>query len=319
MQKDLSTTRREFIKSIGVIGGAVALSGLGTGVWAAPESTEAKVSGAYGDACMDRSLLDTKFDGMLVNLDKWFANHSPAPGTLVRSDVMFESPRCQIAAVSNKGQNRELYYCSDSDEVVYVFRGEAEQYVNGEWKNVQAGHMCVIPRGVVQGTRIPNGKEFLVLSFRAARPAGKSDKVALKDVAPGTVVGDKGLIDTTCDGSMLINLASFFDTHPLEPGKQLRLDPVCQSPRSLVLLITNPILPPHYHTSAEEVVIAHKGSGTMYINGKWTEVKEGDVHINPRGMIHGTKALGPEGMQVATLFAPPPVNGNDRVYVEFAK
>ncbi len=319
MQGDKRTTRRDFIKSIGVIGGAAALGGLSTRAWAASDSKEAKVSGAYGDACADRSLLDTKLDGMVVNLDKWFADHSPSPGTLVRSDVLFESPRCQISAVGNIGQNTDMYYYSAADEVAYVFRGKAEQYINGEWKNVQAGDVYVVPRGVVQGTRVPSGKEFLMLSFRAAPQPAKSDKVALKDVAPGTVVGDKGLIDTKYDSSMLINLASFFDTHPLEPDKKLRVDMVCQSPRSLVALITNPILPPHYHTSAEEIVIAHKGSGTMYINRKWTEVKEGDVHINPRGMIHGTKALGPQGMQVATLFAPPPANGNDRVYVEFAK
>ncbi len=319
MHSDNVTTRRDFIKSMGVIGGALAFGGLSNGAWAALDSKEARVPGAYGDAWIDRSLLDTKFNGMVVNLDAWFMDHPTAPGALVRSDVLFRSPRCQIAAVNKKGQNTELHYGSAVDEVVYVFRGEAEQYINGEWKIVQAGDMYIVPRGMVQGTRVPSGKEFLVLSFRAAREAGKDDKVALKDVGPGTVVGDKGLIDTKYDSSMLIKLASFFDTHPLEPGKQLRIDTVCQSPRSLVLLITSPLLPPHYHTSAEEVVIAHKGSGTMYINGKWREVKEGDVHINPRGMIHGTKSLGPEGMQVATLFAPPPANGNDRVYVEFVK
>lgn len=317
MKINKGTTRRDFIKSMGVIGGAAALGRLSTVAWAA-ETKEAKVAGKYGDACMDRALLDTKFDGMVVNLDKWFADHPPTQGTLVRSDMVFESPRCQIAAVSNKGQNVDLHYCSNADEAVYVFKGKAEQYVNGQWKNVQAGDVYVVPRGAVQGTRVPTGNEFLVLSFRAAPPAGRTDKVALKDAAPGAAVGDKSLIDTKYD-SMLINLSSFFEAHPLEPDKKLRVDMTYQSPRSLVALITNPLLPPHFHTSAEEIVIAHKGSGTMYINGKWTEVKQGDVHINPRGMIHGTKALGPEGMQVATFFAPPPAGGNDRVYVEFPK
>jgi quercetin dioxygenase-like cupin family protein len=319
MQEDKEPTRRDFIKSVGVIGGAAALGALSTKAFAAPESKETKVSAKYGDACVDRSLLDTKFDGMVINLDKWFAEHSPAAGTLVRSDMAFESPRCRITAVSNKGQDTGLYYFSATDEGVYVFKGKAEQYINGEWKKVQAGDIYVVPRGVVQGTRVAKGEEFLVLSFTTSPQAGKSDKVALKDVAPGTVVGDKALIDTKHDAGMLINLASFFDAHPLEPGKQLRVDAVYQSPRSLAALITNPILPPHYHTSAEEIVIAHKGSGTMYINGKWTDVKQGDVHINPRGVIHGTKVLGPEGMQVATFFAPAPPSGGDRLFVEFAK
>jgi quercetin dioxygenase-like cupin family protein len=277
------------------------------------------VSKVFGEAAGDRSLLDTKFEGMVVNLGKWFADHAPASGTLVRSDLVFESPRCQITAVSNKGQDTGLYYRSATDEGVYVFRGKAEQYINGEWKKIQAGDIYVVPRGVVQGTRVAKGEECLAVSFTAPPQAGKDDKVTLKDVAPGTKIGDKALIDTTYDTSALINCDAFFGAHPLEPGKKLRVDKVYESPRSLVALITNPLLPPHFHTLTEEVVVAHKGSATMYINGKWTEVKQGDVHINPRGVIHGTKELGPEGMQVATFFALQPPKDGDRLFVEFAK
>jgi quercetin dioxygenase-like cupin family protein len=318
MQDDKRRTRRDFIKSVGVIGGAAALGALSTKAFADTAGKETKALAKYGDACVDRSLLDTKFDGMVVSLDKWFADHPVAAGTLVRSDLIFESPRCRITGISNKGQDTGLYYRSATDEAVYVFRGKAEQYVNGEWKKIQAGDIYVVPRGVVQATKVAKGDELLALSFTAPPKNCESDQMSLKDVAPGTAIGDKSLIDTKYDKTLLFSLTSFFDTHPVEAGKQLRVDAVYQSPRSLAALITNPTLPPHYHTLAEEIVIAHKGSATMYINGKWTEVKQGEVHINPRGVIHGTKVLGPEGMQVATLFAPAPPSEGDRVFVELA-
>jgi quercetin dioxygenase-like cupin family protein len=314
MQGDKGRTRRDFIKSVGVIGGAAALGALSTRAFAAA-GQETKPLVKYGDAYVDRSLLDTKYNGMAVNLDQWFADHS-VQGTLLRSDLVFESPRCQIIAVTNKGQDTGLYYRSATDEAVYVFRGKAEQYINGAWKKIQAGDIYIAPRGVIQGVKVARGDELLALSFTAPPKAGENDKVALKDVAPGAVVGDYALIDTKHDASMLISLASFFEAHPVEQGKKLRVDGVYQSPRSLAALITNPSLPPHYHTLTEEIVIAHKGSATMYINGKWTEVKQGDVHINPRGVIHGTKILGPGGMQVATLFAPGPPKEGDRVFVQ---
>ena len=239
MLEDKGRTRRDFIKSVGVIGGAAALGVIGARAFAADAGKETKAQAKYGDACVDRSLLDTKYNGMAVNLDKWFADH-PVQGTLVRSDLVFESPRCQITAMSNKGQDTGLYYRSATDEAVYVFKGKAEQYINGEWKKIQAGDIYVVPRGVLQGAKVAKGDELLTLCFTAPPKAGESDKVSLKDVAPGAIVGDKALIDTKHDTSALISLATFFEAHPVEPGKKLRVDAVYQSPRSLAALITNP-------------------------------------------------------------------------------
>lgn len=46
---------------------------------------------------------------------------------------------------------------------------------------------------------------------------------------------------------------------------------------------------PHAHPLSEEVLIAFKGKGEMYLKDKWIEVNEGDVVYAPPGIKHGTR------------------------------
>jgi quercetin dioxygenase-like cupin family protein len=72
----------------------------------------------------------------------------------------------------------------------------------------------------------------------------------------------------------------------------------------------------HIHTSAEEIVFVYKGTGEMYINGKWIPVKAGDLHVCPRGMAHATRVVGDGQMEVISIFAPPQAGGNDRIMLD---
>ena len=47
----------------------------------------------------------------------------------------------------------------------------------------------------------------------------------------------------------------------------------------------------HFHTVSDEVVIVVGGRGELPINGEWKPVKQGDVHVCPRGIVHDTRAL----------------------------
>ncbi len=135
--------------------------------------------------------------------------------------------------------------------------------------------------------------------------------------ADGQVVGDKTLVDTAYDKGLLINLNDWFNTHQLAAGAAARGDKVFDSPRSQVLLLTSkgPI-PMHYHQSADEIVYIVSGNGEMFIDGKWIPVKKGDLHVNPRGIIHATRIVGDEELRVLSIFTPPQANGNDRVMVK---
>ena len=128
----------------------------------------------------------------------------------------------------------------------------------------------------------------------------------------------KNLIDSTPAESIVVNLDDFFASHALKAGEPTRGDKIFESPRCVVTLVTNkgPLIGRHIHTSAEEIVFVYKGTGEMYINGKWIPVKAGDLHVCPRGMAHATRVVGDGQMEVISIFAPPQTGGNDRIMLD---
>jgi quercetin dioxygenase-like cupin family protein len=66
----------------------------------------------------------------------------------------------------------------------------------------------------------------------------------------------------------------------------------------------------HYHSTADEIVYIVGGSGELLINGKWLAVKAGDLHVNPRGNVHDTRALA-EDLRFISIFTPQLPAGGD--------
>ncbi len=97
----------------------------------------------------------------------------------------------------------------------------------------------------------------------------------------------------------------------------IRMDPVFQTPRVIVLAATNKggLIDLHYHRAADEIVVAVKGQCEQYIDGKWVVMKAGDIHYNPKGVIHGTRLVGNEPFYALSIFTAPPPGGNDRVFL----
>jgi quercetin dioxygenase-like cupin family protein len=128
----------------------------------------------------------------------------------------------------------------------------------------------------------------------------------------------KNLIDSTPAESIVVNLDDFYASHALKAGEPTRGDKIFESPRCVVTLVTNkgPLIGRHIHTSTDEIVLVYKGTGEMYINGKWIPVKAGDIHVCPRGMAHATRVTGTDEMKVISIFAPPQAGGNDRIMLD---
>ena len=114
-----------------------------------------------------------------------------------------------------------------------------------------------------------------------------------------------------------MNLEKWFAEHQVESGKMIRMDPVFQTPRCIVLAATNKggLIDLHYHTAADEIVVAVKGQCEQYIDGKWVLMKPGDIHYNPKGVIHATRLAGSDPFYALSIFTPPPPGGNDRVFL----
>jgi len=135
--------------------------------------------------------------------------------------------------------------------------------------------------------------------------------------APGPVAGDAKLLDTPFDKGIVINLDTYFAEHPLKAGDATRGDTVFKSPRVEIALVTNrgPLIDLHYHATCEETVFVYKGQGEMFIDGRWIPVKAGDLHVNPRGVIHATRVTGDEDMNVVCFFTAPQASGNDKAFI----
>jgi quercetin dioxygenase-like cupin family protein len=61
---------------------------------------------------------------------------------------------------------------------------------------------------------------------------------------------------------------------------------------------------PHFHKIHNEMVHVLKGSGQMFINGEWIDVKPGTFHFNPMNKVHATKNTGKEHLVIFSIFTP---------------
>ncbi|NLY76177.1 MAG: cupin domain-containing protein [Firmicutes bacterium] len=137
----------------------------------------------------------------------------------------------------------------------------------------------------------------------------------------GTAVGltapiAEHLIDSTPKEGVLINIDQFFKENPAKSPVQFNT--VFSSPRCVVNLarISGPFIDRHIHTDVDEIVYVIKGKGEVYLNGKWVEMKAGDLHVCPRGVAHTTRAIDKAGFEAISIFAPPAPAAGDKVMID---
>lgn len=71
----------------------------------------------------------------------------------------------------------------------------------------------------------------------------------------------------------------------------------------------------HVHKTHDEMVYIIKGSGQMFINGKWIDVKPGTFHFNPMNKVHATRNTGKEDLVLLSIFTPS-MKEPDRYFVD---
>ena len=110
------------------------------------------------------------------------------------------------------------------------------------------------------------------------------------------------------------NIHNFLQRVKLQPGA-VPVRTFVQGEKLTVNVVdpTSPI-PAHYHARHEEVVYVVKGSGTMRLGEKRSELREGDIVYIPRKTVHSFEPKG-KGGQVLSIFAPA-FDGQDRVFIE---
>lgn len=112
-----------------------------------------------------KHLLDAKPpEALLFDVEKWFQDHPIEKGN-VRMETVFLSPRAQVAFIRGKGTVLGRHIHSQLDELVYIYKGRGEYYINGKWVPAKAGQFHTCPRGVAHGSRAADGEEFWLICF----------------------------------------------------------------------------------------------------------------------------------------------------------
>jgi quercetin dioxygenase-like cupin family protein len=84
------------------------------------------------------------------------------------------------------GRGHERHTHPESDEVLYVIRGEGEQEIDGETRPIAAGDVVFVPEGTPHGTVNTGWEELLLLAVYA--PPGP--EAELRDLPGCEVVPD---------------------------------------------------------------------------------------------------------------------------------
>ncbi len=157
-----------------------AKAGRRTFVWLACASALAAAT-AFAFPVAKQLIDSTPAESMVVNLDRFFADHPLKPGEPTRGDKIFESPRCLVTLVTNQGPLIGRHIHTSADEIVMVYQGAGEMYINGRWIPVTAGDVHVCPRGMSHATRVTGDKPMRVISIFTPPQAGGNDRVMIDD------------------------------------------------------------------------------------------------------------------------------------------
>jgi mannose-6-phosphate isomerase-like protein (cupin superfamily) len=130
-------------------------------------------------AAEKKTIDSTPPESIVVNLDEFYAQHALKPGEATRADKVFSSPRCVVSLVSNKGPLIGRHIHASCDEIVFVYKGSGEIYINDKWIPVKAGDLHVCPSGIAHATRVVGAGTMEVISIFAPPQAGGNDRIML--------------------------------------------------------------------------------------------------------------------------------------------
>lgn len=89
------------------------------------------------------------------------------------------------------GKGHERHTHPESDEILYVIRGEGEQEIADETRHISTGEMVFVPEGVEHGTKNTGWEPLLLLAVYA--PPGPEE--VLRDL-PGCEIVPPGKLPT---------------------------------------------------------------------------------------------------------------------------
>ncbi len=117
-------------------------------------------------------------EGLLIDVEKWFQDRPIVKGK-AKAETVFQSPRGQVLFLRGKGSYLGRHSHSQVDELVYIFKGRGEVYLNGNWVPCKAGEFHACPRGVVHTVRAAEDEEIWLIVFYTDPLPPQSDRVMI--------------------------------------------------------------------------------------------------------------------------------------------
>ena len=127
-----------------------------------------------------KHLIDAKPpEALLFDVEKWFQDHPIKQGNSV-SETVFRSPRGEVVFLRGKGQLLARHIHSQVDELVYIYKGKGEYYINGKWVPAKAGQFHACPRGVAHSSRAADGEELWLILFFSDPLPPEGDRIMVE-------------------------------------------------------------------------------------------------------------------------------------------
>jgi quercetin dioxygenase-like cupin family protein len=122
-------------------------------------------SGLVLAAPVAKHLVDAEpAEAQLIDVEQWFQAHPIEKGPVMMKTV-FKSPRAQAIFVRLKGAPIGRHIHTQIDDLVYVYKGRGEIYLNGKWTPTKAGDFHTSPRGVAHTIRTGENEEIWVIAI----------------------------------------------------------------------------------------------------------------------------------------------------------
>jgi mannose-6-phosphate isomerase-like protein (cupin superfamily) len=124
--------------------------------------------------------------------------------------------------------------------------------------------------------------------------------------------------DTTFQ--IITHVDEILKDNPMKAGAKAQMIPIAQDDTMSLFVIRSIegfILKPHFHKTHDETIYIIRGTGQMFINNQWVDIKPGSLQFNPMGMgkVHAIKHTGNEPLVTISIFTPA-LKEPDRHFVE---
>ena len=128
-----------------------------------------------------KHLLDAKpQEGLLIDVEKWFQEH-PIDKGKAKFETVFQSPRGQTLFLSGKGSWLPRHIHTHVDEIIYIYKGRGEVYLNGKWVPCKGGEFHAAPRGVAHSLRTDGTEELWLICFFTDPVPPPNDRIIIDE------------------------------------------------------------------------------------------------------------------------------------------